>query len=105
EWWGNNTADPTNVDALYIGTTSANLPDQAAVDIINGATAPFTASTIAVIGFDIGADGESDVTQLQSLGPFLSGVDVYMPATNPPDGTITFAHHQRRTSAMQVINT
>jgi pimeloyl-ACP methyl ester carboxylesterase len=105
EWWGNNTVDASNVDALYIGTTSAALPSQAPLNIINGATTPFAASTIAVIAFDIDVDGVSDVSQLQSLGAFLSGVDVYMPGTDPPDGTVSFVHHQRRTSATQVINT
>jgi pimeloyl-ACP methyl ester carboxylesterase len=105
EWWGNNTVDPTNVDELHISTTSATQPDQAPINILNEATAPFTASTIALITFDIGADGVTDVSQLQNLGPFLSGIDVYMPATDPPDGTITFNHQQRRTTAPQVINT
>jgi hypothetical protein len=28
-------------------------------------------------------------------GPFQSGVDVYMPAATPPDGTITFTNFPR----------
>jgi pimeloyl-ACP methyl ester carboxylesterase len=105
EWWGNNPVDPANADDLHVSSTSASLPDQAPIDIINENTAPFTSSTIAVIAFDINSDGVTDVSQLHSLGPFLSGVDLYMPGTDPPDGMVTFDHQQRRTDAPQVINT
>jgi pimeloyl-ACP methyl ester carboxylesterase len=104
EWWGNNTVDATNVDHLLV-STSATSASQPPLDIINAATAPYAASTIAVIGFDIDVDQTSDVSALQPLGAFLSGVDIYMPATVPTDGTVTFDHQQRRTSAPQVINT
>ena len=73
-------------------------------NIVNAATAPYAASTIAIISFDIGVDGVTDTSALTSLGPFLSGIDVYMPATDPPDGTITFSHRQRR-EGEQVIAT
>jgi pimeloyl-ACP methyl ester carboxylesterase len=105
EWWGNNPVDETNIDSLEIATTSPSHGDQPPTEIINSNTAPYTASTIAVIGFDIGVDQMSDPSELQPLGAFLSGVDIYMPATDPPDGTVVFAHQQRLTSAPQVINT
>lgn len=105
EWWGNNTVDATNVDDLFIGTTRSGGADEAPVDIINAGTAPYTASTIAVIGFDIGVDQQSDPCCLQNLGAFLSGVDIYMPAADPTDGVVTFELHQRRTPTPQVINT
>ena len=102
EWWGNNTVDPTNVDSLDITTTT---PDdvEAAGNIITPATAPFAASTIAVITFDDGSDGITTRAPVP-LQVFLSGVDAYMPATDPPNGTITFTHVQRR-EGTQVINT
>jgi pimeloyl-ACP methyl ester carboxylesterase len=103
EWWGANTVDPTNVDALDVTTTTGGGVESAG-NIINGATAPYAASTIAIISFDIGVDGVSDTSALAPLGPFLSGIDAYMPATEPPDGTITFTHQQRR-AGQQVIAT
>ena len=103
EWWGNNTVDPTNIDALDITTTT---PDgvESAGNIINAATAPYTGSTIAVITFDNNADGVTDTSAPVPLQIFLAGVDAYMPATDPPNGTITFTHEQRR-EGTQVINT
>jgi pimeloyl-ACP methyl ester carboxylesterase len=105
EWWGNNDVDPANVDSLLVKTTSAGQGNQAPVEIVNAATAPYAASTIAMIAFDVNVDQTTDVSQLVSLGPFLSGVDLYMPAADPPDGTVTFLHEQRREGRRQVINT
>jgi pimeloyl-ACP methyl ester carboxylesterase len=105
EWWGNNPLDPANIDALDITTTT---PDgvEAAGNIINAVTAPYTGSLIAVITFDNDADGVTDTTaQVPVQPPFISGFDAYMPApTDPPEGTITFTHEQRR-EGTQVINT
>ena len=104
EWWGANPTDAANVDTLEVSTRiGADVVD--AGHIINGATAPYAASTIAVLSFDIGVDGVTDTSALFPLGPFLSGVDVYMPATEPPSGTITFRHQQRQVDEAQVINT
>jgi pimeloyl-ACP methyl ester carboxylesterase len=105
EWWGNNTVDPTNVDSLVVSTSSASQGNQAPLGIVNGATAPYTASTIAIIAFDVNVDQTSDVSQLVSLGAFLSGVDLYMPAADPTDGKVSFVHQQRREARQQVINT
>jgi pimeloyl-ACP methyl ester carboxylesterase len=105
EWWGANPVDPTNVDTLEVSTRIGGEVETAG-NIINGVTAPYAASTIAVLSFDINVDGVTDTSQLFTLGPFLSGVDVYMPApTDPPDGTITFRHQQRRVDGPQVITT
>ena len=104
EWWGDNAVDPTNVDTLEVSTRIGGAVESAG-NIINGATAPYAASTIAVLSFDIGVDGVTDTSALFPLGPFLSGVDAYMPATDPPSGTITFRHQQRQVDEVQVINT
>ncbi len=104
EWWGDNSTDPTNVDTLEVSTRIGQDVESAG-NIINGATAPFAASTIAVLSFDINVDGITNTSQLFPLGPFLSGVDVYMPATEPPGGTITFRHQQRQVDEAQVLNT
>lgn len=105
EWWGENPVDPANVDSLRISTTSATLPDQPPVEVLNPATVPYTGSTIAMIAFDVDVDATTDVSELATLAPFISGLDVYMPATEPPDGVITLAHQQRRTSHPQVLHT
>jgi len=94
EWWGANPLDTANVDTLDVTTTTSTGVEPAG-NIVNGATAPYLASTIAIISFDVGVDGLTDTSALVSLGPFLSGIDAYMPATDPPDGTITFTHEQR----------
>jgi pimeloyl-ACP methyl ester carboxylesterase len=104
EWWGNNTLNPANIDALDITTTT---PDgvESAGNIINPVTAPYTGSLIAVITFDNNADGVTDTSaQVPVQPPFISGFDAYMPATDPPSGTITFTHEQRG-EGTQVINT
>jgi pimeloyl-ACP methyl ester carboxylesterase len=105
EWWGANPNDALNVDTLEVSTRIGRDVVVDAGHIINGATAPYAASTIAVLSFDIGVDGVTDTSALFPLGPFLSGVDVYMPATEPPSGTITFRHQQRQVDPEQVINT
>ena len=98
EWWGNNTVDPTNIDSLEITTRSGGEAERAG-NIINAATAPYTGSLIAVITFDNNVDGVTDTTApVPVQPPFISGFDAYMPATEPPDGTIRFRHEQRQTN-------
>jgi hypothetical protein len=105
EWWGNNNVNPENVDVLNI-TTTTPYGVEAAGNVVTAGTAPYTASTISMIMFDVLSDGVTHTDALMPLGVFLSGVDVYMPApTDPPNGKITFAHQQRGTEYPQVINT
>jgi len=104
EWWGSNTVDPTNVDSLVVGTARP-AGGEPPVELINPNTAPFAQSTIAIIGFDVDVDQMTDVSELRTLQIFINAIDIYMPASDPPDGVVTFAHQQRRTSAPQVINT
>ncbi|RJQ74582.1 MAG: alpha/beta hydrolase [Desulfobacteraceae bacterium] len=105
EWWGSNEVDPTNVDVLSITTTTPEEVERAG-NVVTPETAPYSASTIAMLIFDVGADGITHADALVSLGPFLSGIDVYMPAPqDPPNGKISFVHQQRGTCRLQVINT
>jgi pimeloyl-ACP methyl ester carboxylesterase len=105
EWWGDNPVNPDNVDTLYITTTTPSALVEAG-NVVTGGTAPHSALTIAMIMFDIGNDGITHTDALVNLGPFLSGIDVYMPApADPPNGKITFASQQRGTDYPQVINT
>jgi pimeloyl-ACP methyl ester carboxylesterase len=108
EWWGDNPINADNVDKLYITTTTPSGVEEAG-NVVTGGTAPHTALTIAMIMFDIGNDGVTHTDSLVNLGPFLSGMDIYMPATaDPPNGKITFASQQRPQGTdlpQQVINT
>lgn len=127
EWWGSNDVDASNVDVLDVKTTvplapttfvgrlfcllfGEHLPALCAVedigDIATPGTAPYAASTIAMIAFDVGADGVSDTSALVNLGPFLSGIDAYMPAPDAdPNGVVTFHLDARREPRDQVIFT
>jgi len=126
EWWGDNDVDPTNVDVLEVTTgvpshptghagrllcvlfgSHLNFCDQTSVgDIATPGTAPYAASTIAMIVFDVGADGVTDTSQLVNLGPFLSGIDAYLPAPDAePNGVVTFHLDARREPRDQVIYT
>ena len=79
ELWGDQ---PGQNDSLQINGT----------DIISAATAPINKRVNAVFAFDVGADGVSDVSQPIPIFfalPFLTGVDLFIPATTPPNGTVS----------------
>ena len=100
EWWGST---PGEADSLQISATGT-ADDQPPVELINDATAPGPCAnfaqcqTIAVHAHDAGSDG---VTNTAAPIPFFfglvfqTGVDVYMPASQPADGTIHLLHTQR----------
>jgi pimeloyl-ACP methyl ester carboxylesterase len=105
EWWGDNPVNPDNVDTLYITTTTPSGVVEAG-NVVTPQTASHSTLPIALIMFDVGNDGVTHTDALVNLGPFLSGIDVYMPApADPPNGKITFASQQRLTNYPQVINT
>ena len=60
-------------------------------ELATPALAPQSKRAIGMFAFDAGVDGVTDLSQpipaLFAL-PFLSGGDVFLPATTPPDGTI-----------------
>jgi pimeloyl-ACP methyl ester carboxylesterase len=109
EWW---TTHPSgNEDTLQIATTSPTLGNQPIVNALQNVISNGLTVGTSPVGIHI-HDYLAD--QVSSLGlipffvtqPFQTGVDVYMPATAPPDGTITFANAPRGdTSRMQVLNT
>ena len=127
EWWGSNDVDPDNIDVLNVTTTiptrfsstlgrafcllwGARAPSLCSVeevfDIATPGTAPYASSTIGMIAFDVGGDGISDTSALVSLGAFLSGIDLFMPAPDPePKGVVTFKLDARREPRDQVIAT
>lgn len=80
EFWGDG-ADPGFVDSLLVDGT----------EVINPQTAPRRRRVIAVFNFDKNADGVSDTSA--SLSPFsslafLTGVDLYIPASPDASGTV-----------------
>ena len=78
ELWGDQGAAN---DVLTINGTN----------VINAATSPQSKRTIGLFAFDAGSDGQSNVgaplPAFFSL-PFISGVDLAIPASRPPDGRI-----------------
>ncbi len=55
------------------------------------AVTPIVGSLVGIFVYDEGADGVSDLTGPTWLHmlPFLTGIDLYMPAAEPPDATIS----------------
>jgi len=96
EWWGD--AGASN-DTLEIN----------GVNVINAATSPRSNLTIGVHAFDKSADGITDVSApipYFFAQFFQTGVDVFMPASDPPDGTISFVNAPRGDATrLQVVNT
>jgi pimeloyl-ACP methyl ester carboxylesterase len=104
EWW---TTHPTGQDdALEIATTSPSRGDQPPVDALTKVTSN------GVIGIHVhdaaASPGNSTLNLLPFFPtqPFQTGVDVFMPAAEPADGTVSFVNAPRGdTSRLQTINT
>jgi pimeloyl-ACP methyl ester carboxylesterase len=79
EFWGDQGAQN---DVLQID----------GINVVNAATCPIDKRVNAIFAFDKGTDGISDVSQpipiLFAL-PFLTGVDLFISAANPPDRTVS----------------
>lgn len=94
EWWGDQ---PGANDSLQIDGT----------ETINAATAPQSKRAIALFAYDLGSDGASNVSAPipAFFGlPFLTAVDLDMPATTPPDGTISIVETPRLGAGSETIN-
>ena len=108
EWWTTNPSGQE--DVLQIGTRSPSRGDQPPVNVLQNVV-----SSGINVGSPVGLhvhDNPSDMVSSLSIIPFFAtqpfqtGVDVYMPATTPTDGTITFWNAPRGdTSRPQVLNT
>lgn len=96
EWWGD--AGDSN-DILEIN----------GVNVLNAATSPRGNLTIGVHAFDVSSDGVTDVSAPIPYFYsqfFQTGVDVFMPASDPPDGVVSFVNAPRGdTSRLQVVHT
>jgi hypothetical protein len=94
EWWGDQ---PGANDVLEIDGTG----------IVNAATAPQSKRAIGIFVYDRGADGLSDTTAPipTFFGlPFLTGVDLHMAASSPPQATIAIVATPRLGNGVETIN-
>jgi pimeloyl-ACP methyl ester carboxylesterase len=85
EWWGDQgeAGDTLSVEG---------------VPLLNAATSPRAKRTIGVFAFDAGSDRVTDLSAPLSpffQTPFLTGVDVYLPATSRPTRPLTLVSRPR----------
>jgi hypothetical protein len=96
EWWGDDPGGAN--DTLELG----------GVNVINAATSPVDHRTIGVHNFDEGSDGVTDLSAPNDFFfalPFQTGIDIYLPAAAPPNGSICVANAPRGDTAnLQVVN-
>ncbi len=93
EWFG----DPAflNSDVLLVN----------GVNIINDINIPMSTTTNTMVVHDVGSDGISQLDMYAVVQAFALKVDYVVPATNPPDETISFVCFPRGgMGAPQVIN-
>ena len=96
EFWGDQGA---NSDVLTVNGSNIVTPE----------ICPLNKLVIAIFVNDNGADGKSDLTApipyfFSVIAYFISGADLFIPAANPPDGTIPLVLTPRGGSGTQVIN-
>ncbi|MGH9210273.1 MAG: alpha/beta hydrolase [Acidimicrobiales bacterium] len=93
EWWADQGA---HNDRLEID----------GVSVLNAANSPRTKRVNAMFVFDVGSDGLTDLTAphpvLFSL-PFITGMDVFVPAVEPPDRTVRVAMTARASHGPTVV--
>jgi pimeloyl-ACP methyl ester carboxylesterase len=107
EWW---TTHPSGQeDILQIGTMSPSRGNEPFVNVLQNVVSSGTiGSPVGIHVHDNPADGVSSLNVIPffQTQAFQTGVDVYMPSTDPPDGTITFWNAPRGdTTRPQVLNT
>lgn len=103
EWW---TTHPSGRnDVLEVGTKSPGQGDEAPVHILENVTSN---GNIGIHIHDVAPEDKVsslDIIPFFDAQPFQTGIDVFMPATEPPDGTITFRNEPRGdASSPQVLN-
>src|SRR3954470_14747848 len=92
ELWGDQGAQS---DVLKIDGTSVCTPD----------VCPISQQVNALFAFDQNRNGQSDLNSDPVLSnvPFLGSVDVFVPATSPPDRTTTFELNSRGTGSVHTM--
>ena len=94
EFWGDQGAES---DVLNINGTA----------VLNAATAPIDKRVIGMFAFDTGSDGVSNVSVPHPVFfslPFLSGVDLFLPAAAPPTGKVSVALRNRGAGPTRTVN-
>jgi len=97
EFWGDQGADS---DVLTVNGSNIITPE----------ICPLSHLVVAIFVYDNGADGKSDLTKpipffFNIIPLFLTGADLYIPAANPPNGTISLVLTPRGGGGKtQVIN-
>jgi hypothetical protein len=112
EWWSDQGAGS---DILNVSTISPTWGNQAPLNILsNPAVAPrlplvpFSPNKIGIHVFDVGVDKVSTLAPIPFFLAltFQTGVDIWIPATTPPDGSVRWENAPRGdTSRLQVVNT
>jgi hypothetical protein len=100
EWWGDQVDSKASKSSTAGDTLTVN-----GTSILSAGTAPRTKRAIGVFAYDAGVDGVSHPdTQLPAFAalPFISGVDLFVPAS--PGGVVRLASHQRGTRGTAVVN-
>ncbi len=85
EWWGDQGA----------GSDSMSIDRQ---EVLNAATSPRTKRVIAMFAYDVHVDGVTDLSAPIPFffsQPFISGVDLFMPAAPSPDRMIALVARPR----------
>ena len=94
ELWGDQGAEK---DVLDIDGTN----------VINAATAPISHLVNAMFAFDQASDQTSNagapIATFFGI-PFLSAVDLYIPASSPPSGTVSVSLRSRGEGPLRTIN-
>src|SRR3954447_18999991 len=92
ELWGDQGAES---DALTIDGTSVCTPD----------VCPISKQVNALFAFDQNRNGQTDLSSDPVLSnvPFLGSVDVFVPASSPPDRTTTFELNSRGTGSVHTM--
>jgi pimeloyl-ACP methyl ester carboxylesterase len=94
EWWGDQAEGS---DSLRVN----------GVDLLNPATAPRTKRVINMFGYDVKLDGVTDLTApipFFFAQPFISGVDVRVPAATGGSGTVRITQRQRGGGHLERLN-
>jgi hypothetical protein len=77
------------------------------VNICTALLCPISKQVNAFFAFDRNRDGQTDLSSpdpVLSQLPFIQGADVYMRASSPPDGTISFKLISRGTGPTRTLN-
>ena len=94
ELWGDQGAES---DELLVNGTN----------VCNEATCPIRKQVNAVFVFDRRSDGRTDLSApdpVFSQLPFITGVDVFVPAARPPTGTVSVGLRSRGSGPVRTLN-